>query len=48
MLVGSAMTNEVEIVMEGVENPRAIQLLIGGERDRQLQMLEGVRQVLRD
>ena len=34
VLVGSAMTNEVEISMEGVANPRAIQLLIGGERDR--------------
>ena len=38
VLVGSAMTNEVEIVMEGVPNPRAIQLLIGSERDRRLKM----------
>lgn len=36
VLIGSAMTQDVEIVMEGVDNPRAIQLLIGGERDRML------------
>lgn len=41
VLVGSAMTNDVEIVMEGVANPRAIQLLIGGERDRRLKQLSG-------
>lgn len=39
VLVGSAMTNEVEIVMEGVANPRAIQLLIGAERDKRLKEL---------
>ena len=33
------MTQDVEIVMEGVANPRAIQLLIGGERDRRLALL---------
>ena len=38
VLVGSAMTNDVEIVMEGVANPRAIQLLIGTERDRRLRL----------
>ena len=36
VLVGSAMTQDVEIVMSGVANPRAIQLLIQGERDRRL------------
>ena len=36
VLVGSAMTQDVEIVMTGVANPRAVQLLIGGERDRRL------------
>ena len=39
VLVGSAMSQDVEIVMSGVANPRAIQLLIGGERDRRLQEL---------
>ena len=39
VLIGSAMTQDVEIVMEGVANPRAIQLLIGGERDRRLALL---------
>jgi hypothetical protein len=37
--VGSAMTQDVEIVMKGVANPRAIQLLIQGERDRRMQEL---------
>ncbi|MFN8391987.1 MAG: PH domain-containing protein [Bdellovibrionota bacterium] len=37
--IGSAMTQDVEIVMTGVANPRAIQLLIQGERDRRLQDL---------
>jgi uncharacterized membrane protein YdbT with pleckstrin-like domain len=40
VLVGSAMTNDVEIVMEGVDNPRAIQLLIGSERDKRLRELQ--------
>jgi hypothetical protein len=40
VLVGSAMTQDVEIVMGGVANPRAIQLLIGGERDRRLKQLQ--------
>lgn len=40
VLIGSAMTQDVEIVMKGVANPRAIQLLIGGERDRQLKRLK--------
>ncbi len=48
VLVGSAMTNEVEIVMEGVANPRAIQLLIGGERDRRLKDMQGANQTSRD
>ncbi len=34
VLVGSAMTQDVEITMSGVANPRAIQLLIQGERER--------------
>ena len=44
VLIGSAMTQDVEIIMEGVANPRAIQLLIGGERDRRIDTLrkEGV------
>ena len=40
VLIGSAMTSEVEISMKGVANPRAIQLLIQGERDRRLQLLQ--------
>lgn len=36
VLIGSAMTQDVEIVMEGVANPRGIQLLIGTERDKRL------------
>lgn len=39
VLVGSAMTQDVEIVMEGVTDPRAIQLMIGSERDKRLQSL---------
>ncbi len=39
VLIGSAMTQDVEIVMSGVANPRAIQLLIQGERDRRLKEL---------
>lgn len=50
VLVGSAMTQDVEVVMSGVANPRAIQLLIGGERDRRLRELQhtgqGVRQAI--
>ena len=34
VLIGSAMTKDIEIAMRGVANPRAIQLLIGGERDK--------------
>jgi len=41
VLIGSAMTQDVEIVMEGVDNPRAIQLLIGGERDRMMASAQG-------
>lgn len=41
VLIGSAMTQDVEIVMEGVANPRAIQLLVGQERDRRLEFLRG-------
>lgn len=40
VLIGSAMTQDVEIIMEGVANPRAIQLLIGGERDMRLKLLQ--------
>lgn len=39
VLIGSAMTQDVEIVMEGVANPRAIQLLLQGERDKRLAIL---------
>lgn len=50
VLVGSAMTQEVEVQMSGVANPRAIQLLIGGERDRRLRELQqaghGIKQVV--
>lgn len=41
VLIGSAMTQDVEIVMSGVANPRAIQLLVGAERDRKLNELKG-------
>lgn len=41
VMVGSAMTQDVEIVMTGVASPRAIQLLIQGERERRLQDLRG-------
>ncbi len=34
VVVGSAMNDSVEIVMTGVENPKAIQILINTERDR--------------
>lgn len=44
VLIGSAMTFEVEIVMEGVTSPRAIQLLIGNERDRRLRTLGAAAQ----
>lgn len=40
VLIGSAMTQDVEIVMEGVANPRAIQLLIGAERDKQMERIK--------
>ena len=40
VLIGSAMTQDVEIVMEGVDNPRAIQLLIGGERDKSTKKMQ--------
>lgn len=39
VLIGSAMTQDVEVVMGGVANPRAIQLLICSERDRKLKQL---------
>ncbi len=39
VLIGSAMTQDVEITMSGVANPRAIQLLIQGERERRLHEL---------
>lgn len=41
VLIGSAMTQDVEIVMTGVSNPRAIQLLISGERDKRLKRIHG-------
>ena len=40
VLVGSAMTQDVEITMTGVPNPRAIQLLIQGERERRTDELK--------
>lgn len=43
VLIGSAMTQDVEIVMEGIANPRAVQLLIGGERDRRLKSLRSTQ-----
>lgn len=39
--IGSAMKEDVEIVMLGVPNPRAIQLLIQGEREHRLNELRG-------
>ncbi len=39
VLIGSAMTQDVEIVMSGVANPRAIQLLVSGERDKRLKKM---------
>lgn len=41
VLIGSAMTNDVEIEMKGVANPRGIQLLIGGEREKRMRLLQG-------
>jgi hypothetical protein len=43
VLIGSAMTQDVEIIMRGVANPRAIQLLISGERDKRLKRMGGGR-----
>ena len=40
VLIGSAMTDEVEIVMVGVPNPRAIQLLINSERDKKMKLIQ--------
>jgi uncharacterized membrane protein YdbT with pleckstrin-like domain len=34
--IGSAMTQDTEVVMEGVANPRAIQLLINAEQSKRL------------
>ncbi len=39
VLIGSAMTQDVEIVMEGVADPRAIQLLVSGEREHLLKLI---------
>jgi uncharacterized membrane protein YdbT with pleckstrin-like domain len=39
VLIGSAMTQDVEIVMRGVADPRAIQLLISSEREKRIQMI---------
>jgi hypothetical protein len=38
--IGSAMTQDTEVVMEGVANPRAIQLLINSEQSKRLQELK--------
>lgn len=40
VLVGGAATDDVEILMRGVANPRAIQLLIGEERAERLRQLQ--------
>ena len=40
VLIGSAMKEDVEIVMDGVANPRAIQLLLDGERKKRLEELK--------
>ena len=37
--IGSAMTETVEITMVGVDNPRAVQILICNERDKRLKNL---------
>ena len=40
VLIGSAAQQDVEIVMTGIPNPRGIQLLIQGERDRRTRYLQ--------
>lgn len=42
VLVGSAMTQDVEIVMNGVPSPKTIQLLIQNERERRMQELRNI------
>jgi len=37
--IGSAMKDEVEITMEGIANPRAVQLFISGEIERSLRRI---------
>ena len=39
--VGSAMTDVIEITMKGIANPRAVQILIGNERDKRLKRIVG-------
>jgi len=39
--IGSAMTGEIEIRMVGVDNPRAVQILICKERDKRLKIISG-------
>ncbi|HMO19059.1 MAG TPA: PH domain-containing protein [Oligoflexia bacterium] len=38
--IGSAMTQDTEVVMEGVANPRAIQLLINSEQSKRMAELK--------
>ena len=38
--IGSAMTQDTEVIMEGVANPRAIQLLINSEQSKRLMELK--------
>ncbi len=38
--IGSAMTQEAEIVMEGIANPRAVQLLVNSERAKRLEEMK--------
>lgn len=45
--VGSAMTQEAEIVMEGVANPKAIQLLVNAERAKRLEEMKQSGSALR-
>ena len=40
VLIGSAMTDDVEITMIGVPNPRAVQLLINSERDKRMKGIQ--------
>lgn len=45
--IGSAMTQEAEIVMEGVGNPKGIQLLVNSERAKRLEEMKQSGSALR-